>query len=274
MNGYVRVPEKPGANRPEPRPAGVHRLVILVEGSDPMRAPCVVERMIVRGYIAQTRSLLGESPIDPAWPNGAHLRPIGRLSALSDSNEVRPALRAVRSGQAYRITSPSERNLVSPALAAALESLFDQLASSQASTSQAPLPIAFSRGYEAGDRGHGSGLAVDIASIGGRGLREWKQDWDHAVARSKRLPDIEARRAAMAAEVQRNLGYQLYRALLDRGGWRVFNNVVQLFGPWTDRLGPWHRLSFETPTDAQRQMIAEQERIFQAHQDHIHVALG
>jgi len=88
------------------------------------------------------------------------------------------------------------------------------------------------------------------------------------------LPDAEARRVAVAAEARRNLGYQLYRALMDHGGWRVFNDVVQLFGPWTDTLGPWRRLRFDSPTDAQRQLMAEQARIFQAHQDHIHVALG
>jgi hypothetical protein len=159
-------------------------------------------------------------------------------------------------------------------LAEALERVFERFAERSGFTPQNPLPITLTRGYEAGDRGHSSGLAADIASVGGRGLREWKQDWDRAVARAGQLPNPEARRAALVGEARRNLGYQLYCALLEQGGWRVFNNVVQLFGPWTDQLGPWRRVRFDRPTAAQRQFMAEQERIFQAHQDHIHVALG
>ena len=281
MNGYVRMAEPFTGIRPEPLPtSGVHRLVFLVERSDPTGSRRVIGRMVFRGYVPHTPGVPGKTP--PAapipsdsfrFPEGAHLRPIGRLTPLSDSDQTQPALHAIPSGQAYRIISPTDRNLVAPALADVLKELFEQFAVRRGFTPQAPLTIALTRGYAAGDRGHGSGLAVDIASVGGRGFSEWKQDWDRAMTQSKLLPDPEARQAAMAAEASRNLGYQLYRVLMDHGGWRVFNNVVQLFGPWTERLGPWRRLHLEAPSDAQRQMMAEQERIFQAHQDHIHVAI-
>jgi hypothetical protein len=223
---------------------------------------------------------LGELPVVPQanqpvpFPHGSHLRPIGRLVPFGETAVSAPALQTIKNGQTYRITSAPHRNRVSPALAETIEKVLDQFAVQRGFTSGAPLQVAFGRGYAAGDRGHGSGLALDIASIGGRGLREWKQVWDQAVGRLKEMPDEEARRTALSAEVQRNLGYQLYRALLDHGGWRVFNHVVQLFGPWTDQLGPWRRLRFDAPTDAQNQLMAEQEHIYQAHQDHIHVAMG
>ena len=273
MNGYIRL-----SRSTSPR---IYRLIVRIEETDPLCGPRVVGRMVLRGFLAPPSTVLGEIPntteaasAPTTLPQGAHLRPIARISALSGSPTQVPSLRAVPSGQTYRLVSAQNRNMVSPPLAATLEKIFEQFATSRGFTAQAPLAIAFARGYASGDRGHGSGLAADIAGVGGRSFQQWKQDWDRAVTQSSGLPTAEAKRAAVSAEAQRNLGYQLYRTLLDHGGWRVFNNVVQLFGPWTDQLGPWRRLRFENPTEDQRQLVAEQEHIFQAHQDHIHVALG
>lgn len=78
----------------------------------------------------------------------------------------------------------------------------------------------------------------------------------------------------MAHQMSANLGYLLYRTLLEQGGWRIYNGVIQLFGPWTPRLGPWKRLHFEYPDETQKRIQLEQEHIYRAHRDHIHVAFG
>jgi hypothetical protein len=261
LAGYLRRPEPPHTHAAPPPPVGGYMLLIAAR-SEPSAAcaPRVIGRIALRGYTDQPAARVVPVRVDPPLPPGAHLRPIGRLAPLADAGAP-PGLRAVRSGQAYRITSSIQRNLVAPALAQALEEAFERFAASCGLSSQAPIAIAFSRGYEDCDRGHGSGLAADIASVAGRGLREWKQDWEQAITRG-----------TLADEAHRNLGLRLYRVLLHYGGWRVYNNVVQLFGPWTEQLGPWRRMRLERPTADQQQLLAEQERIFQVHQDHIHVA--
>jgi ATP-dependent exoDNAse (exonuclease V) beta subunit len=75
------------------------------------------------------------------------------------------------------------------------------------------------------------------------------------------------------------LGYRLYKALqayggwrVNPGGWRVYLGVMQLFGPWTAVEGPWKQMQIDTPTTYQKERLADQQWVFQAHQDHIHVA--
>jgi hypothetical protein len=99
------------------------------------------------------------------------------------------------------------------------------------------------------------------------------------VGGAKTLTDPKERAAALAAEQERNLGHALYKALLDHGGWRVdsvgwrvYRGVVQLFGPWTATEGPWKPMQFKSPTPYQRQRLADQQWVYRAHQDHIHVA--
>jgi hypothetical protein len=183
-------------------------------------------------------------------------------------------LRLVRDGTAYRLRAEAKRNLVTPGLAQALETAFEKFALRMGYGSQNPVEIELRRGYEAGDFGHGRGMASDIQGVGGRGMAEWKRDSDEAIAQLRVIPSKEQRRAFLQDHLNANLGYQLYRTLLEQGGWRVFNNVVQLFGPWTDRVGPWRRVQFAVPDGAQRRFAREQEHIYRAHQDHIHVAFG
>ena len=99
------------------------------------------------------------------------------------------------------------------------------------------------------------------------------------MAAANKLPDPQQRAEAIAAEQQRNLGYKLYKALqahggwrVNQGGWRVYRGVMQLFGPWTVTDGPWKAMHIDSPTPEQRQRLAEQQWVFRAHQDHIHVA--
>jgi hypothetical protein len=47
---------------------------------------------------------------------------------------------------------------------------------------------------------------------------------------------------------------------------------MQLFGPWTGTEGPWKAMQIEKPTSEEHQRLADQQWVFQAHQDHIHVA--
>jgi len=272
FSGYIREPAPTKVRVARRRPADGYVLLIAARSAAPRSA----EQLVMQGRMlgAASGSLVAQNP-GPAVPAtlspGAHLRPIGRLSPIAEQTGA-PGLRAVRSGSAYRITSSFQRNLVAPPLAQALEELFERFAINSGFSARDPIAIAFSRGYEDCDRGHGSGLATDIAGVAGRGLGEWKEQWDRAAISAQRQPDRAAARAAMALEARRNLGYRLYCALLEYGGWRVYNNVVQLFGPWTSQLGPWRHLNIAQPNAEQSQLIAEQARIFQAHQDHIHVA--
>jgi hypothetical protein len=134
------------------------------------------------------------------------------------------------------------------------------------------------RGFKAGSHGHGEGRAADIDAVGGKSLLGWKQAWDQALAATQKLPDSQ-QAEALAAEQQRNLGYGLYKALQAHGGWRVnpkgwrvYRGVMQLFGPWTATEGPWKAMQIKNPNAYQKEHLADQQWVFQAHQDHIHVA--
>jgi hypothetical protein len=185
----------------------------------------------------------------------------------------------VQSGERYRITSPSARRQVRPELAGALENVFEQFARERGFSREQPLEISLSRGYKANSHGHKEGRAADIDVVGGKSLLQWKQEWDLALAVAEKLTDPNQRAEAMAAELRHNLGYALYKALqayggwrVNPGGWRVYQNVMQLFGPWTATEGPWRVMRIESPIPEERQRLADQRWVFQAHQDHIHVA--
>jgi len=182
--------------------------------------------------------------------------------------------RPVVSGQSYRITSPPVRGLVRIELAEALESVFERFARQQGFSGKEPLEISLSRGYKANSHGHREGRAADIDAVGGKNLLQWKEEWERAVKHQDRPAET------IAARPGRNLGYMLYKALqsdggwrVNPGGWRVYQNVMQLFGPWTATEGPWKAMQIEKPNPEERQRLADQRWVFQAHQDHIHVAL-
>jgi len=255
------------------------------------------------GYVVVVTSPIGELKTDMAPPmrwqfngvhnkplNGTHpatlqLRPVGQVVPVAaprsktDSSSTVRTLRPVRSGEAYRITSPSAHGVVTPELADALEAVFQRFAREFGFTSEKPLEIQLSRGFKAGSYGHGEGRAADIAAIDGKSLLEWKQEWDRAMAGAEKLSDSQHRAEAIAAEQKRNLGYGFYKTLQEHGGWRVnpkgwrvYRSVMQLFGPWTATEGPWKVMQIKDPTPYQRQRLADQQWIFRAHQDHIHVA--
>jgi hypothetical protein len=246
------------------------------------------------GYLVVMTSVLGEPQVGAAVPvqpslNGAHrntlqLRPVGRLVPMAAPQpEPKPPptaryLRPVLSGQAYRIASQPARGLVTPELAEALETVFERFARERGFTPEKPLEIRLARGFKAGSHGHGEGRAADIATLAGKSVLEWKQEWDRAMAPAEELSDPQQRAEAIATEQKRNLGYGLYKALQEHGGWRVnprgwrpYRDVMQLFGPWTPTEGPWTAMQIKDPNPYQRQRLADQQWVFQAHQDHIHV---
>jgi hypothetical protein len=187
------------------------------------------------------------------------------------------ALRPVQGGQAYRIASPPARGLVTPEVAEALETVFERFARERGFTPEQPLQVALARGFKAGSQGHGEGRAADIAAVGGKSILEWQRDWDHAATAAESRAEPQS--GADARERRRNLGYDLYKALQAYGGWRVneagwrpYRGVMQLFGPWTATEGPWQAMRIDDPSPYQQQRLADQQWVFRAHQDHIHVA--
>jgi hypothetical protein len=206
------------------------------------------------------------------------LRPVGRLVAIAHPRAI-ATLRAVRSGEAFRIISPPQHGLVSPELAEAIENVFEVFARACGATPEKPLEIRLARGFQSGSPGHGEGRALDILAVGGKELRVWKQEWDQAIGAAEQISNADEKAQAITAEQKRNLGFGLYRALLNHGGWRVdqggwpvYRGVMQLFGPWTATEGPWKTMQIENPNLYQRARLADQEWVFRSHQDHIHVA--
>jgi hypothetical protein len=224
-------------------------------------------------------------PVNGTHPATLQLRPVGQVVPVVpsqpklDSSPTVRTLRPVGNGNAYRITSPSARGVVTPELAEALETVFQRFAQEHSFTSEKPLEMQFSRGFKAGSYGHGEGRAADIAAIDGKSLLQWKQEWDRATAGAEKNSDPQHRAEAIAAEQKRNLGYGLYKTLQEHGGWRVnpkgwrvYRSVMQLFGPWTATEGPWKVMQIKDPSPYQSQRLADQQWVFRAHQDHIHVA--
>ena len=226
----------------------------------------------------------GESQPLPLHPTSRNqemtrLRPIGRLVAIALPRAT-ATLRPVQSGEAFRIISRPGHGLVRPKLAAAIEIVFETFARACGATPEKPLEIRLARGFQNGSPGHGEGRALDICAVGSKELCAWKQEWDQAIEAAERISNADEKAQAIAAEQKRNLGFGLYKALLAHGGWRINNagwhryrNVMQLFGPWTAIEGPWKTMQIERPSLYQHERLADQQWVFEQHQDHIHVAI-
>jgi hypothetical protein len=213
------------------------------------------------------------------------LKPIGRLVPLAAPRvgcaaapAARP-LRPVQGGQTYGIASPPARGLVTPELAEALETVFERFARERGFTAEKPLQIALARGFKAGSHGHGEGRAADIAAVGGKSILDWAREWGQAATAAEANAGPQSGADQAADERQRNLGHGLYKALQEYGGWRVneggwrpYRGVMQLFGPWTASEGPWRPMQIKDPNPYQQQRLADQQWVFRAHRDHIHVA--
>lgn len=264
LEGYLRVP---GPKYSQELPQDECFVVILNETQPALRSvrQLAIHRQRFRAQIA---------PIQAAGLSGYHMRPLGQFTSVQREENAQIPLREIRNGQAYQLTSSGDRNLVTPEAAQALEKAFETFAARCGFTAQNPVSIELTRGYEAGDRAHGRGMAVDIKAVGGQSIGYWAQEFAKALAQAKFIDDVSQRRSLMAQQTSSNLGYLLYRTFLEQGGWRIFNQVVQLFGPWTPRLGPWRRVQIDRSDQTQQRIRAEQEYIYRAHRDHIHVAFG
>lgn len=175
--------------------------------------------------------------------------------ATTEETTRQPESQPIPSGQAYRVTSPPEHNLVTPPLAHALSQVLEQFAQVNGFSAERPLEVAFGRGTLGLHRFR---RAADIYAIGGKGLGQWAHEWNAAMRQATGAPNPQERARAVAAEKARNLGYKLYTTLQTHGGWaQPPGYPVQLFGPWTRSEGPHKAIS---------------DRLLQAHRDHIHVA--
>jgi hypothetical protein len=260
---------------------------------EPSAAPAPIRMVKVWGYVVVVTEALGEpeagttASVFPVagggHPGPRPIRPPGQpLPIAATPAAVAPpavrTLRPVRSGGAYRIVSSAVRGLVTPELAEALETVFERFAHQAGFVPERPLEIRLGRGFQAGSHGHGEGRAVDIVAVGGKELRTWKAEWEAAAAAGNEPTDAEPT-AVVAEARKRSLGYALYQALQEYGGWRVnpggwrpYRGVMQLFGPWTASEGPWKAMQIQNPNPYQRLRMADQQWVFQAHEDHIHVA--
>jgi hypothetical protein len=164
-------------------------------------------------------------------------------------------LQPIPAGQFFRVVSPAEESLVTPALASELNRALDQFAQSNGFSAEQPLSITFKRGTLGL---HRFGRAADIYAIGGKGIGQWARGWNEAMRKANAATNPQERVRLVEAEKQRNLGYKLYKALQAHGGWaRPPKYPVQLFGPWTRGEGPHKTIS---------------DRLLHAHRDHIHIA--
>lgn len=162
---------------------------------------------------------------------------------------------SVRSGRSYRVTSPLAEACVTPALAAELEHVLEKFAQEAGFDERHPVGVEFRRGIFGH---HRVGRAADIYGVGGVGIGDWAARWRCALDRARSACDAGERRAIVAAERKRNLGWRLYKAQQIHGRWaQPYGYPIQLFGPWTRAEGPWRFIS---------------DRMLRAHRDHIHVA--
>jgi hypothetical protein len=133
--------------------------------------------------------------------------------------------------------------------------VFEEFARENRFTAERPLSVSFGRGTLGL---HRLGRAADIYAVGEKSLSQWAHDWNSAMRQAATAPTPQERARLVTEEQKRNLGYKLYKALQDHGGWAQPPRCpVQLFGPWTRGEGPHKRIS---------------DKILQAHCDHIHVA--
>jgi len=158
-------------------------------------------------------------------------------------------------GKNFQIISPPESALVTRELAEELLRVLDRFGEIARRSGFRKVSIFFKPGIFGH---HKVGRAADIYAVNGLGLDEWKRRWDAVWRRCSSVTDANERRAIVDHERQRNLGWQLYKALQTCGRWsQPYGYPIQLFGPWTRSEGPWKHIS---------------DFLLNAHRDHIHVA--
>jgi hypothetical protein len=283
MSGYIvekSIVSAPGVKMQPYAPSAIQQGVEPHGDAMQMRQPYPRSALLKIVQIQQVIRIIPLAVRFTSLPQASLPRSVQPAQHPRTTSSLDPViLRPVRSGKSYRIVSSRKRCLLRLELAEALEEVFEQFAKQQGFSPEGPLEISLSRGFKANSHGHKEGRAADIDAMAGKNLLQWKRDWEEAVSAAGKLDDAGGRAEAIAAEQRRNLGYGLYKALqghggwrVNPGGWRVYRNVMQLFGPWTATEGPWKAMQFDNPAPEERQRLADQKWVFQAHQDHIHVA--
>ena len=176
-------------------------------------------------------------------------------AAFTDPVNTCSTIVPVQSGTNFRVDSPPANALVTRNLAAELQRVFELFGVTSRNGSGVRVGIFFKPGIFGH---HKVGRAVDIYAVGGFGVDEWKRRWDIATRHCLGVTDANERNAILDQERQRNLGWQMYKALQTCGRWsQPYGYPIQLFGPWTRSEGPWKHIS---------------NFLLKAHRDHIHVA--
>jgi hypothetical protein len=154
------------------------------------------------------------------------------------------------------VVSAPEEALVTLILGRELIKVLEQLAKAGGFSQERPLTVFFRRGTMGL---HKFNRAADIYAVAGKGIDAWTQEWNKAMRQTGSTQDPEERRKIIEAEKAKNLGYQLYKALQQHGGWAQppGGYPVQLFGPWTRSEGPHKAIT---------------DQMLYMHRDHIHVA--
>lgn len=145
--------------------------------------------------------------------------------------------------------------MVTPRLAREIRGVLEAFARRAGFSPASPVTIQFQPGTLGHHKVH---RAADIYGVGGVGIGEWKRRWDRARREAAARSMPEERAAVMCIERRRNLGWRLYRAIVECGRWsQPYGYPIQVFGPWTRSEGPWRFIS---------------DGLLHAHRDHIHVA--
>ena len=159
------------------------------------------------------------------WNRSSLLAPAFRF--LGDAPFL---LRPLLSGEAFRIISPPQEDLVRRELAEAIENVFETFARTCGATREKPLEIRLARGFQRGSPRHGEGPALEILAVGGKALRAWREEWDKAMEAAEQISNADEKDQATASEQKRNLGFALYKALQKHGDWR-------------ENRGGWHPIA-------------------------------
>ena len=196
----------------------------------------VRERLLAMERVPQhERDRLLVALVDTNWNMSKATQKLQRWpavrSALLPSAQRAPfLLRPLLSGEAFRIISPPQEDLVRRELAEAIENVFETFARTCGATREKPLEIRLARGRQRGSPRHGEGPALEILAVGGKALRAWREEWDEAMEAAEQISNADEKDQATASEQKRNLGFALYKALQKHGDWR-------------ENRGGWHPIA-------------------------------
>lgn len=96
----------------------------------------------------------------------------------------------IRSGTSYRVTTLPRSAWVTRIFASELERVLERFAREAGFTEATPVQIELRPGIFGH---HQVGRAADIYGVAGKGMEEWKGEWDRLTALSRAAPDARTR---------------------------------------------------------------------------------